>query len=153
MTPKKKLFTSYYGNPFLPKKQEGLLFAISCGVPDYFKDIPHLKIFAPEGLRHLHGKEFEVSYKEKLSMLEKSFIIQYLEKIPDGAFMLCYEKIGKPCHRHLLSEYLRTLGIDIVEYQLSKDQVTLQGRLKANLRGSSHENVGANPAPAASLFD
>lgn len=152
MIAKKKIFTSYYGNPLLPKKQEGLLFAISCGVPDYFKDIPKLEMFCPKGLLALHGHDFDVAYDKKLAALDKKEVIEKVSKLPDGAYLLCYEGPKKSCHRHKVAEYLRNLGFDIEEHSLGSSQ-TLQGRLKANLRGSSHENAGSNPAPAANLFD
>lgn len=152
MKTQKKFYTSYYGNTFLPKKSDGLLFAISCGVPDYFKDIPKLELFCPKGLLKLTNSDFDIAYSKKLAALDKNAISHLIESLPDGAFLLCFEAPPKPCHRHMVAEYLRGLGFDIDEYELVSTS-SLQGRLKVNPYGSGHRNDGSYPSPAASLFD
>lgn len=52
--------------------------------------------------------EYVRQYREKLDRLDKTAILQKIEQLSDGndALLLCYEKDGDFCHRHLVSEWL-----------------------------------------------
>lgn len=56
-------------------------------------------------------EDYEVEYNHQLSLLDPFLI---LEKY-DNKILLCYEKVGDFCHRHLVSNWLISNGIEIRE--------------------------------------
>ena len=55
----------------------------------------------------------ELYYK---TVLEKIDIENLLKKLGDNAVLICYEKPGDFCHRHLFAEYLKEkIGLEVVE--------------------------------------
>ena len=46
-----------------------------------------------------------------------------LDKIPDGSFLLCYEKATDTCHRHIMRDwFLEKTGFVIEEWKNEKEQ-------------------------------
>ena len=55
----------------------------------------------------------ELYYK---TVLEKIDIENLLKKLGDNAVLICYEKPGDFCHRHLFAEYLKEkISLEVVE--------------------------------------
>ncbi|KKL28757.1 hypothetical protein LCGC14_2371980, partial [marine sediment metagenome] len=65
-------------------------------------------------------------YKKKyISLLEEriSDPQKVLDDIPDGSFLLCYEKTTDTCHRHLLRDWIyEKTGFQIEEWKNEKEQ-------------------------------
>ena len=57
-------------------------------------------------------------YEETLSQLNAREIAEYLQSLnPEGDIVLiCYEKPGDFCHRHLVSDWFNKSGITVKEY-------------------------------------
>lgn len=80
-----------------------------------------MTVFAPSTkllLDYKNGKvsndEYKVQYVEQLNSLEAEGKIKVLENL-NGCVLLCYEKTGDFCHRHILAEWLRERGIQVEE--------------------------------------
>ena len=43
---------------------------------------------------------------------------QVAQELSDDAVLMCYEKSGDFCHRHLVADWLRTAGIAVEEFHL-----------------------------------
>ena len=125
------LYTSYYGNPHLDQNKV-FPVQVSNSVPKGFpikyvlkEVIPSWKdIVEPYKENLLSEVEYTVKYKKMLDSQE--FIIRImLEEIKEKALtlglqdivLLCYEKPGRFCHRHILAEWIKEkAGEEIEEY-------------------------------------
>lgn len=122
------IYTSYYANiRNLPK--DSTLVSISRGIPKYIQNIDHhFLTYAPSSkllkdykYKNLSEKEYiQRYYKETLNELEPylvySFLLSLIEQGP--LMLLCYEKPGDFCHRHIYSNWLNThiRGCNIQEW-------------------------------------
>jgi hypothetical protein len=52
------------------------------------------------------------AYKEHLETLDPHYIA---EQSGDGAIFVCYEGLGKFCHRHIFANWMRSYGYDMEE--------------------------------------
>lgn len=117
------IYTSYYGNPNLPKN--ALLFAVSAKIPCGFYVKDHLKNLAPswdiynEYKQSGDAERYTKRYKEEiLAAADKETVSDWLNlmmyRYEMDAILLCYEKPGEFCHRHLIAEWL---GDDVKELE------------------------------------
>lgn len=84
------------------------------GIPNYPKLAPTKEIFYSDEQTYVE------KYKEHLRHLSVEKVCNELEILADGrnVILLCYEKPGEFCHRHLVSEWLSSqLSYEVVEYQ------------------------------------
>jgi hypothetical protein len=58
-------------------------------------------------------ESYTVAYKKQLAALNPHNIA----KAMDGRILLCYEKSGDFCHRHLLADWLRNNGYECEELE------------------------------------
>ena len=113
------VFTGYFAQ--LKKYQSAGLIPISIAriTPEWFKG-QELKELAPSRdllRRYKAGKLTEDSYKtEYFHQLDQVKWKKVLKDLEDNTILLCYEKTGTFCHRHLLAEYLKDAGYDIKEF-------------------------------------
>lgn len=115
------LHTSYFSNVRNVKNP----VAISGGVPEdykgprYKKLAPRLSFFTP----YKEGLITEEQYTEEyhrlvLDSLDAGQVVQDIMALypgEDTITLLCFEKPGKFCHRHLVSDWLRSEGFNIEE--------------------------------------
>lgn len=71
-------------------------------------------------LKHWHEHKdidyYTKDYYERV--LNKLDPHQVAKELGDGAVLMCYEKSGDFCHRHLVAEWLHAAGIEVKEYEL-----------------------------------
>ena len=125
------LYTSYYGNPHLDQNKV-FPVQVSNSAPEGFpikyvlkEVIPSWKdIVEPYKENLLSEVEYTVKYKKMLDSQEFTIRIM-LEDIMEKAstlglqdiVLLCYEKPGRFCHRHILAEWIKEkAGEEIEEY-------------------------------------
>lgn len=125
------LYTSYYGNPCLDQNKV-FPVQVSNSAPEGFsikyvlkEVIPSWKdIVEPYKENLLSEVEYMVKYKRMLDSQEFAIRIM-LEEIKEKAstlglqdiVLLCYEKPGRFCHRHILAEWIKEkTGEEIKEY-------------------------------------
>lgn len=117
---KVKIFTSYYGSPIWKKKKTDDAsvatvrpISISLFTPRWFLNgvCDGYPLLAPPELLlreykngSITSEEYVYIYREVvLGVLNKEKVINDLG---DGAVLLCYEKPGEFCHRHIVGEWL-----------------------------------------------
>ena len=69
--------------------------------------------------------KIQIELQESNSNLEERIEDPYklIEDIPDGTYLLCYEKSSEPCHRHLLRDWVYDkTGYRIEEWKNDKEQ-------------------------------
>lgn len=119
-----KIYTSYFGNiKNIPPHIWPL--SIARQRPAWYGGA-ELGILAPsyQLLRQFQSgridwSEFEVLYRAELDSLDPVEILQMIRhRVWDNdVCLLCYEPIGKSCHRHILAEWLEAgTGKIITEY-------------------------------------
>lgn len=111
------IYTSYYGNY---RKFKGMFrVSISRTAPSNSCDIQLIKLAPTADLLQKHksnlitDNEYTSIYHNQLLRLENDGYIDKfvkalstLQELHEDVVLLCYEKTGKFCHRHLLTEYL-----------------------------------------------
>ena len=126
-----KLHTSYFAR--VKKLQEagyGNLVCVAGYAPKFFYDLPNAR-FMPELAprrdwfwewkrnNHLSNDWYIEKYNE--TVLSKLDPRKVVEELGDGAVMLCYEKPGDFCHRHLIADWIaKGTGITVEEVDFSK---------------------------------
>ena len=102
--------------------------AISASVPDWYKG-KHYKTLCPPYSTFMHYKndndwnQYTKEYNHKLSTLDFNQVISDIENLAndaDNIVLLCYERPGTNCHRHLVAEWLRDHGYDCEEFIFEK---------------------------------
>lgn len=78
------------------------------GIPELY---PGWELVSGIKEKRIDWEEYRRRYMEKLSGLDRNGILQKLQEMSDLAggkdiVLLCYETAGKPCHRHLIAEWL-----------------------------------------------
>lgn len=117
------IYTSYFARlKNLPKDIAPI--AICGGVPKFYNGLV-FKDLAPEYESFKEYKKdgneevFSEKYKRLvLAKLNVSEVVQKLYKLSGGrdVCLLCYEKTGSFCHRHLIAEWLLENGYECEEY-------------------------------------
>lgn len=113
-----KVYTSYYAK--ISRNPMGLVpVSISTSTPTWFPWITEeIRCLVP-GWELVNGiktgsitqEEYTERYKEKLASLSKDAIWEQLKSISEAngcrdLVLLCYEKVGDFCHRHLVADWL-----------------------------------------------
>ncbi len=129
------LYTSYYGNPYLDQSKV-FPVQVSNSAPEGFpikyvlkEVIPSWKdIVEPYKENLLSEVEYTVKYKKMLDSQEFAIRIM-MEEIKEKAstlglqdiVLLCYEKPGRFCHRHILAEWIKEKAGEEVEEYVNPD--------------------------------
>lgn len=119
-----KLFTSYYSSPLL-KKVSLKKVAISRGVPKWFTpDVIYMPL-APSWQLIRISDETEYTRRYQAEVLDKLDANFVLSQFQDGAILLCWEPVGKFCHRRLVAEWIqKNTGIVVPELSLENIKET-----------------------------
>ena len=113
------IYTSYYGNY---RKFKGMFrVSISRTAPSNSCDVQLIKLApTPELLQNhksnlITNDEYTTVYNGQLLKLENDGyiakfvkVLSALQELYEDVVLLCYEKSGKFCHRHLLAENLNS---------------------------------------------
>ena len=114
------IYTSYFAN--IKNLPENLrLISIARSTPKYVSCEKCVELFPDWEIINLVktslGKESEEKYTEAyLEQLEKLDAKEIANKLQNSV-LLCYEKHGDFCHRHIVAKWLRENGINCIEYR------------------------------------
>lgn len=113
------IYTGYFSRI---KDYKGECFSIArytptgvrCGYADIF--FPPEDLLFDWKLEKITQAEYTQKYStEVLEKIDVSSLKNHLDTYQQDIFLLCYEKPGKFCHRHLVSDWLNSLGIPCKE--------------------------------------
>ena len=108
-------YTSYFSNPILKTIDNSLLRPITYKLPSWSKYVwypqfaPSEKLVKQYKSGWLDESEY---YGNVLRFITKEEVI---DTLPDESVLLCFEKPPKFCHRHLVSEWLNSVGLECKE--------------------------------------
>lgn len=119
-----KIYTSYFAN--LKKLPNDVVPIAICGKsPTGYKGLEY-KVLAPkygffQEWKQNHDNDFYIKhfYDEVLNKLDAKRVCENLQILSGGqdVALICYEKPGDFCHRHLVAEWLsKELGIEVNEF-------------------------------------
>lgn len=121
----KKIYTSNFAR----KGTDPKALAISAWPPPWYQG-KGLNILAPTRalvLAVIKGEMDLEEYTERyIALLEERIPDPQavLDDIPDGSFLLCYEKVTDTCHRHILRDWIfKKTGVQIEEWKNEKEQL------------------------------
>ena len=123
---KNRVYTGYYAK--LKKYEEAGLIPVSIAgkAPAFYTGIQY-KVFAPTWdifSKWKNGSIDNFGYTELfkqnvLSKIDKNSVIQSFSKFGGDIVLLCYEKSGDFCHRHIVADWIESeLGIRVDEFQV-----------------------------------
>ena len=122
-----KIYTSYFAR--IKKLPADIIPIAICGKsPDGYKGQEY-KQLAPtwdiysewkNSVRPDKNEIYTVKFNEKLNTLSALDIYNHLEAISGGkdVALICYEKSGDFCHRHLVAQWLTKHGIACKEFNI-----------------------------------
>ena len=120
----KKIYTSNYAR----KGADPKALAISAWPPKWYEG-KGLNILAPTRqmvLDVISGKmDMEQYEKEYINLLEERIPDpqKVLDEIPDGSYLLCYERPDDTCHRHMMLDWIyEKTGYMIEEWKNEDEQ-------------------------------
>lgn len=114
------IYTSYFAN--IKNLPENLrLVSIARSTPKYVNCEKCQELFPDWGIINLvksnlckeSEEKYTEVYKKQLEKLDAEEIANKLQ----NSILLCYEKPGDFCHRHLVAKWLRESGISCIEYK------------------------------------
>jgi hypothetical protein len=118
-----EVYTSYFGMKANIEKEDILPVSIALWKPRWYEGLEYKKI-APKAfmLRGDYDQDEYIRFYEQwvLNKLNVDEVIKDLERLGDGKdiALLCYEKPGEFCHRHLFAEWmLEQTGWEIEEFR------------------------------------
>lgn len=115
-----KIFTSYFGNVGTLKRCGIHPISIARWSPRNW-DGDRLIWLAPTPymVKEASREEYIRMYKAICQSVNIELLIRQLSDIGDGkdVALLCYERPGQFCHRHMLAEYLTEHGIPVNEFK------------------------------------
>ena len=120
------IYTGYYAK--LKKYQEAGLTHISIAgkAPEFYNGIQYKK-FAPSWDIFSKWKSGEIDnlqYTERfnqeiLGKLDNEEVLKFLDSFETDIILLCYEKSGDFCHRHIVANWIESeLGKRVEEYPI-----------------------------------
>ena len=118
-----EVYTSYFGMKAKIEEVGILPVSIALWKPRWYEGLEYKKI-APKAfmLKGEYSQEEYVVYYNRfvLDKLDVDEVVKDLERLGDGKdiALLCYEKPGDFCHRHLFADWmLQQTGWDIQEFR------------------------------------
>lgn len=118
-----KLYTSYFSN--IKKLPDNVVPIAICGKsPDGYKGLRYKKVAPSWSIwKEYHDfkdiEKYAVRFQnEILSKLAPKTVLQDLLALSNSQpfALICYEKRGDFCHRHLVAKWLQESGLDIEEF-------------------------------------
>ena len=119
----KTIYTSNYAR----KGNHQYAIAISVRPPDYYngkwcnKLAPTWNLVNDYKNHIISATEYAIKYIELLEN-RQIFPQELVDSIPDGAFLLCFEKPSDFCHREVLAKWLNdNTNVSILEWKTAKE--------------------------------
>ena len=124
------IFTGYYAK-LKEYENAGLQpLSIAGKAPDFYKG-PQFKSLAPEYKMFMDWKKGKIDnmgytsiFLEHLNTLDKEAVRRMLTSFDKDVILLCYEKPGEFCHRHIVADWLESnFGWKIDEYDIKTEDI------------------------------
>ena len=103
----------FYTSNFRKSGRDPASVAISLGVPKWYHKRHYLHLAPAADMVHMTD---EGEYRRRFArILEKLDVQEVARQLGREAVLLCWEKEGEFCHRHLVADWLRAAGHEVEE--------------------------------------
>ena len=135
------IYTGYFSKTKMYEDLGLQVVSIAGKSPDFFKGpkypslAPDYKMFMDWKKGKIDDFEYTTIFKKKLATLDVEAVKRFLNSFNKDVILLCYEKPGDFCHRHIVADWLEeVIGGRIDEYdQTVKDtEKAIEEYLKNN---------------------
>lgn len=122
-----KIFTGYFAQ--LKKYREHGLVPISIArfKPRYVSGVSGFMHLAPTAaMLKMQEKEYDKNFNKILAALDADEVVRHLELMSGNkdCVLLCYEKIGDRCHRHMVADWFNKNGIYVKEFGVPEKKLS-----------------------------
>lgn len=128
------IYTGYFAKVNDYKKANLVTVSIAGKAPDFYNGAqykalaPTWKIFSRWKKGEIDDMQYTVEFTQQLATLDKEAVRRMLNSFGGDIILLCYEKPGTFCHRHIVADWIESnLGMRVEEY----DQLSLDGKARA----------------------
>ena len=113
-----KIYTSNFGNLRKLREKFILPIAIVRYAPKWYDGFNYQRLAPTSPMLSYGEPEYRVAFGKLLNHLNPHAIVGELTAISGGKdiALLCYEKDGEFCHRHLVADWLKANGYDVTEF-------------------------------------
>lgn len=120
------IYTGYFANTTKYKEAGLTTISIAGKAPSFYNDLefkhfaPTWKIFKQWKDGQIDNFQYTEQFKEEvLNKLDKQGIKEFLDSFEQDIILLCYERPGDFCHRHIVADWLESsLGYVVNEYEV-----------------------------------
>jgi hypothetical protein len=125
-----KIYTSYFGNLTALNKAGIIPVSIAVIRPAWYKGLEMLILAPSRNWLKLDEDSYRYVYGRKLAGLNAMELLTALHLLTGGKdlALVCYEKEGF-CHRHLVAEWLKSIGQTVTEFKAKSDVQIIQPTL------------------------
>lgn len=107
-----KIYTSYFA-----KYRGGNGVSIARGTPRWFKGETIIEFAPPRYMINYPEQKYKEEFHKEVILKTAP---QGITKLRDGMVLLCYEKTGEFCHRHIIADWLKSFGHEVEELGSTK---------------------------------
>lgn len=133
-----EIYTSYFGRKAQLERAGIVPICIALWKPRWYSGISYLPV-APKAFMLKDPNQTQEMYIERynrlvLDTLRVENVVRDIENLTRGrdAALLCYEKPGDFCHRHLLADWMtKQSGIEVTEWMPEEERRAEERRKKA----------------------
>lgn len=125
-----KIYTSYFANLKEVARAHLVPINIALWPPRFFRGKSLYSVAPTRSILKdtKSDEEYIRRYKDEiLANLNIEKLLKDIEFLSEGrdVALLCYEKPGDLCHRHLLAEYMNERGCDVHELEKKEQQLSI----------------------------
>ena len=121
------IYTGYFARTKQYTDNGLQVVSIAGKAPDFFKG-PKYPSLAPKYEMFMDWKKGKIDnfdytriFKERLNSLDPHAVKRFLTSFDKDVVLLCYEKPGDFCHRHIVADWIEeNLGLIVEEYDFNK---------------------------------
>lgn len=132
-----QLYTSYFGKKAQLERAGIVPICIALWKPRWYTGIHYLPV-APKAFMLKDDNQTQQQYIERyqkyvLDTLRVENVVRDIECLSGGrdAALLCYEKPGEFCHRHLLAQWImEQSGVEVTEWMTEEERKSEELRQK-----------------------
>lgn len=132
-----QIFTSYFGRKAMLERAGIVPICIALWKPRWYEGISYLPV-APKAFMLKDENQTQEQYIERynrlvLGTLRVENVVRDIERLSGGrdAALLCYEKPGDFCHRHLLAKWItEESGVEVKEWMTDEESKAEELRKK-----------------------
>lgn len=121
------IYTGYFAKTKFYTEQGLQVISIAGKAPDFFKGpkypslAPSYSMFMDWKKGRIDNMEYTSQFNKHLETLDKEAVRRFLTSFDKDIVLLCYEKTGDFCHRHIVADWIENeLGMRVDEYDIDK---------------------------------